>query len=109
MDTRNALRAAFTLPESRDNLTRTIAALPKSRPIPSEGMLNAHFQLIRIVHIANISLVWPVNIIRPVGVFFEERHTVRIVLLHDVIDACHVHNCKTRDFLDQFHDYPITD
>ena len=37
METRNALRAAFISPESNDNLTRTIAALPES--ISSEGML----------------------------------------------------------------------
>ena len=29
METRNALRAAFISPESNDNLTRTIAALPE--------------------------------------------------------------------------------
>src|SRR6218665_2536129 len=39
METRNALRAAFISPESNDNLTRAIAALPESRPISSEGML----------------------------------------------------------------------
>src|SRR6218665_1625757 len=85
METRNALRAAFISSESNDNLTRTIAALPEC--ISSEGML---------------IFIWPV--IRQVSVFFEERHTVHVVLLHDVIDACHTH--KSQIFLDQFHGYP---
>src|SRR6218665_2669979 len=41
METRNALRAAFISPESNDNFTRTIRALPES--ISSEGMLNCSF------------------------------------------------------------------
>src|SRR6218665_903148 len=41
METQNAQRAAFIWPESNDNLTRIIAALPES--ISSEGMLNCSF------------------------------------------------------------------
>ena len=86
METRNALRAVFITLESNYNLTRTIAALPESIIFGRD----AHFQHIRVIHIANIGLflVWPA--LRPVIVFFEERHTVYGVLLHDVIDACHV-------------------
>src|SRR6218665_3748404 len=86
MEMRNALRAAFISPESNDNLTRTIAALPAEKYIFGR---DAHFQHFRVIHTANIFLIWPV--IRPVSVFFLERHTVQVVLLHDVIDACHVH------------------
>jgi len=76
METRNALRAAFLSPESNYNLTRTIAALPESIIFGRD----AHFQHIRVIHIANIGLflVWPV--MRPVSVFFEERHTVAYML-----------------------------
>src|SRR6218665_3123906 len=88
MEMRNALRATFISPESNNNLTRTIAALPES--ISSEGMLifNTSVSFASQI-IIGLFLVWPV--IRPVSVFFEERHTVHVVLLHDVIDACHVH------------------
>src|SRR6218665_1458144 len=71
METQNTLRAAFISPESNHNLTRTIAAPPESIIFGKD----AHFQHIRVIHIANnIFLVWPV--IRLVILFFEERHTV---------------------------------
>src|SRR6218665_1012503 len=69
METRNALRAAFISPESNDNLTRTIAALPES--ISSEWMLIFNTS---VLSTSQIFPVWPV--IRPVSVFIEERHTV---------------------------------
>ena len=48
METRNALRAAFISPESNDNLPRNIAWNWKY----IVGM-DAHFQQIRVIHIAN--------------------------------------------------------
>src|SRR6218665_2163995 len=67
MEMRNALRAAFISPESNDNLTRTIAALPAEKYIFGR---DTHFQHFRVIHTANIFLVWPV--IRAVSVFFRK-------------------------------------
>jgi len=47
---------------------------------------------IRVIHIANIFLVWPV--IRPVTVFFEERHTVHVVLFQ--FNLLYIRNCPIR-------------
>src|SRR6218665_2846946 len=91
METRNALRAAFISPESNDNLTRTIAALPESIYLRKGCSFSTHPCHPHRKYISCLAIVVG---LRPVSVFFEERHTVPVVLLHDVIDACHVHKSR---------------